>query len=295
MIDDPKANEESPKPTRAPRETLSPPSSATAIQTNPTRKATEDSQKPIRLKRKPILRLVQIIRKHRREFPKWTDIAIVVLTGGIVFLAYMQHRDMTESGKQTDKIIAAEDRFATAMENSVTQAQTTFLAANKQAIVTQRAWIAVNVETISLDGSIKGPVFKWAIGQPFDIRISVKNTGRTPALNVREASGTAPVDGKPGTVLFKPMPRFDDDKNYTLAGILTPDGGVSIMDLTYETPLTIGDRNDIISGKLRMFVYGRVLYDDVFGDHHFITFCKLLLNGGGYATCPYHNEIDSQE
>jgi len=62
--------------------------------------------------------------------PKWTDVAIVILTVGIVALAYMQWREMDSSGAQTDKIISADDRlaaanerFATAMENTVTQNQ----------------------------------------------------------------------------------------------------------------------------------------------------------------------------
>jgi hypothetical protein len=41
------------------------------------------------------------------EAPKWTDIAIVILTGGIVLLAYMQWREMHGAGKQTDDLIKA--------------------------------------------------------------------------------------------------------------------------------------------------------------------------------------------
>lgn len=39
--------------------------------------------------------------------PKWTDIAIVILTGGIVLLAYMQWREMHGAGKQSDDLIKA--------------------------------------------------------------------------------------------------------------------------------------------------------------------------------------------
>lgn len=65
------------------------------------------------------------------DSPKWTDVAIVVLTGGIVFLAFMQWREMNNSGTQTDKIIAADERlakanerFAKSMEDTVTNSQT---------------------------------------------------------------------------------------------------------------------------------------------------------------------------
>jgi hypothetical protein len=67
------------------------------------------------------------------EPAKWTDKAVVILTGGILIAAALQtyifHRqrtEMTEGGKQTDKIIGADqrladanERFAGAMEQTV--------------------------------------------------------------------------------------------------------------------------------------------------------------------------------
>lgn len=46
--------------------------------------------------------------------PKWTDVAIVILTGGIVFLAFMQWREMHGAGEQTEKIIVAANIQASA-------------------------------------------------------------------------------------------------------------------------------------------------------------------------------------
>src|SRR5579883_2259499 len=80
--------------------------------------------------------------RPKGEPAKWTDKAIVVLTAGIVFLAFMQLLEMHEGGKQTDRIIAADERIAAAMEGAVGQAKTSFEAANKQAILSQRAWVS---------------------------------------------------------------------------------------------------------------------------------------------------------
>jgi hypothetical protein len=83
----------------------------------------------------------RIADKPNGDRAKWTDKAIVVLTAGIVFLAFMQWLEMHEGGKQTDRIIAADERMAGAMEGAVDQAKISFEAANKQAILSQRAWI----------------------------------------------------------------------------------------------------------------------------------------------------------
>jgi len=104
-----------------------------------------------------------MVRKHRREGPKWTDIAIVFLTIGIVFLAFMQHKDLVDAGIQTDRIICADERLAKAMEDSVSQAQKSFDAANKQASLTERA---------------------WAIARPRLPEPTIVNIGRTPAFEV---------------------------------------------------------------------------------------------------------------
>lgn len=99
-----------------------------------------------------------------KDRPKWTDVAIVLLTAGIVFLATMQWREMINAGVQTDKIIAADERLANAMEDSVTNAQAAFDAANKQAILGERAWLATKPRLQTGGGKIE-------VGQPLNIQV----------------------------------------------------------------------------------------------------------------------------
>jgi hypothetical protein len=284
MNDDLKAKNESTKPTSTPSETIPPLPPTSAIQTNPTGNTTEDTQKPRRQKYRPILRLVRIIKKHRREFPKWTDIAIVILTGGIVFLAYMQHRDLIDAGTQTDKIIAADERLATAMENSVAQAQSAFNAANKQAILSQRAWMQVR-------SGIESPSHVWTVGQPIDIRIKQRNTGRTPALNVRSV-GVITIQPGTGDGVFKAPDFSYKSEQYIRSGNITPDGEVFADEVK---PFTAEDESRIVSLKVRVYVHGVVEYDDVFGSHHWLNFCSYLLPGQAFAICKYHNEMDKND
>jgi hypothetical protein len=51
-----------------------------------------------------------------KDTAKWTDVAIVVLTFGIVFLALMQWRETHSGSQQTDRIVAADERLARANE-----------------------------------------------------------------------------------------------------------------------------------------------------------------------------------
>jgi hypothetical protein len=47
------------------------------------------------------------LRHPNRERPKWTDVSLVLLYAAIVILALMQWWEIRESGKQTDKLVAA--------------------------------------------------------------------------------------------------------------------------------------------------------------------------------------------
>ena len=219
-----------------------------------------------------------------REKAKWTDIAIVILTFGIVAWAGLQWWEMHDAGTQTNKIIAADERLATAMENSVTQAQGAFNAANKQAILSQRAWMQVKV-------GIESPSHVWTVGQPIDIRIKQKNTGRTPALNLKSVNIIAVQEAASGDV-FKAPAFFYKPDQYVRSGNLTPDGEVFS---DFVKPFTAEDESRIVSLKVRVYVHGIVEYDDVFGIHHWVKFCNYLFPGQAFAICEYHNEIDQNE
>jgi hypothetical protein len=205
----------------------------------------------------------------------------------IVFTVYAkrQWREMHDAGTQTDRIIAADERMAKAMEDSVKQGQRAFDAANKQAILGERAWLGTKPLLQTGRGRIE-------IGQPLNVRIITKNTGKTPAIHVGAYTARdAVTKNKAG--IFEP-PSFEyKRKNFVIAGNVPPDG--EIYSDFFAEKLSQEDYDRIMTEKVRVYVHGRVEYTDVFGVAHWANFCNFLLSGGGFAICPYHNEIDQNE
>jgi hypothetical protein len=282
VVDDHKTGGETTKSHKETKGAVSP-APPLVIQSNPQTITIQNTQGSHPQNANRLLKVLRSLRKRRRDDPKWTDKAIVLLTAGIVLLAFMQWWEMHDSGTQTDKIIAADERIAKAMENSVTQAQSTFDAANKQAILSQRAWMQMKI-------GIESPSHMWTVGQPIDIRIKQNNTGRTPALNLKSVIARTNVESKNG--VFDPPPFSYKPEQYVSSGNLTPGGEIfsdSVSGFTAE------DEARVVSMKVRVYVHGRVEYDDVFGVHHWLTFCSFLLPGQACAICPYHNEIDHNQ
>jgi hypothetical protein len=219
-------------------------------------------------------------RKDLKDRPKWTDVAIVILTCGLVLVAYLQWKETVNGGEQTDRIIAADDRSATAMEDSVRQAQTALADSLIQAEVTQRAWLYVTVH----------PDAHFEVGKPLDIRITTTNNGRTPATNVRSAIKVERINIEQYPDFVLPPQTYPRNR-YKMVGTLEPDLGTYTDEGFIPSPLDVERIND---QKLRIYANGRVEYDDVFGEHHWIVFCKFLLSGGDFAICqePEHNQQD---
>jgi hypothetical protein len=224
--------------------------------------------------------------KPKGERAKWTDKAIVMLTAGIVFLAFMQWLEMHEGGKQTDRIIAADERMAVAMEGAVGQAKTSFEAANKQAILSQRAWVSFGIRIQNPNPKDNTPPEEpLKVGTVVDVRTTIKNTGRTPAINVKGILQRIAVNrAKGGTY---PYP--------TLTAALQPHENLNHDGELYGDmllPFTENDKRWIDSGKVRVYFYGRIEYDDVFGGHHWRNTCAYLLPTGAFAVCQDRNGID---
>jgi hypothetical protein len=218
---------------------------------------------------------------QKREKARVTDIAIVVLTGGIVALAFMQWLEMHNGGKQTDRIIVADERLAGAMETTVKQSSKAFEATTNQAILGERAWLTAVPE-------IHGNSF--AMNQPFDVRIVVKNLGKTPALRVRGITNFS-FATKDSSGKFK-LPIFDKGKEVVFVN-LPPDGQMH-YDHFFPT-VTREGYEGTMSGKIRVYFYGRIDYDDVFGTAHWLTFCNFYVSGGEFVVCTQHNDIDKNE
>lgn len=129
------------------------------------------------------------------------------------------------------------------------------------------------------------PIDPLKPGTVIDIRTTIKNTGRTPAINVRGILQKMGVErAKDNTY---PQPAFTAAlQPYEN---LNPDGEL-YGDM--QLPFTQADKERIDSGKVRVYFTGRIEYDDVFGGHHWRNTCALLLPTGAFAVCQGGNDID---
>jgi hypothetical protein len=193
------------------------------------------------------------------EKPKWTDVAIVILTVGIVYFAFVQSRDTKDASKQTDRIIRADERLAKAMENSVAEAKATLDASVEISRDDQRAWVgATAIQIITLEP-----------GKKILIRVPYVNSGRSAALNVRVrptvSMSISPINVtevaahlhqpfQPGIILF---PNFPVAK----IGFVSPQ------------PVSEPDLAAIRAGRLLMYIYGEIRYTDIFNRPHDTRFC----------------------
>jgi hypothetical protein len=228
-----------------------------------------------------------------KDRPKWTDVAIVILTGGIVFLAFMQWREMSEAGTQTGKIIeaderlaAANERFATAMENSVKEAEKSLKAVIDQSQLDQRAWVG------PFQGVSPGP----PIGGHLNLMgMTVSNFGKTPALDFTSQiyQGTVEVENDvfPQNEKFK-FPYTPLEPYKTRSKFVIQPG----MPLTMKIPpkLTENEIRQIQNRTLLLYLYGWIEYRDaIVGKVHHTHFCIFydfdFLNVHG---CPVHNSAD---
>jgi hypothetical protein len=223
-----------------------------------------------------------------------TNVAMAIATIVIAIATVLTWREVHNGSIQTDKIVtasqniqlalnAANQQNRTALDSTLHQSKLALDASNKQAVLSQRAWLSVLVNTVTPASGM------FAAGQPLDIRISQKNTGRTPALNLKGVTErtTVPVN-KDGNTFNPPDFSYKGTPSVS-AGNLPPDG---VVFGDFQAPFTSDDFDRVINLKVRIYLHGRIEYDDVFGVHHWLTFCSFLLPGGAYAVCAYHNEID---
>ena len=219
-------------------------------------------------------------KRREREKARFTDMVIMAATVVIAISSILQLLEMRNSGEQTDKIIAADKRIAGAMEGAVAQANNSFSATVEQFHLDQRAWVSVGaVHTINQYGmTLPAP----EVGQPFMVRATFVNTGRTPAVDMRWACKVEQTTGE--------EPRFTSYE-YSPAGIIPPNG-TRFCDKVISSNFSSEEKTEIASGKKWFYLHGQVNYDDIFARPHWMRYCFFLTSGGAYGICQHHNDID---
>ncbi|PYT48176.1 MAG: hypothetical protein DMG44_15855 [Acidobacteria bacterium] len=221
--------------------------------------------------------------KRKADEANLADYLIVLLTAVIALWAGMTWWEMHDAGKQTDKIIAADERLATAMENSVAQAKTALDASIEASRTDQRAWVA-------LKGIHPEPL---EAGKQVIAKVYLVNSGKTPANKFGGYSVLVPASTE-RLSQFPVPPAYA----YTASiGTLWPgvdstaDGSVTVKG--FNLSLTPSGLEQINRRKQFLFVYGEYTYFDIFDRKHTTQFCaRYSATSKTFEMCPNHNYAD---
>ncbi len=110
-------------------------------------------------------------------FDKPTDTLLVSFNGLLVLFTYFLYSATSGLFKETAELRRIADEQKVDLSRSIT-------AAEKSAEVAERALIAAHRPWVKADIQVGGPIFYNVNGANFTLGFSLKNIGRSPALNV---------------------------------------------------------------------------------------------------------------
>jgi hypothetical protein len=198
-------------------------------------------------------------------------------------------------GDQTERLVitglgqmAVASRTATAAQQQAGAAQDSADAIERQTKVTERSWLGPTDIAYSKPPQSNDPIIVVA---------HFKNTGKTPAKAVILADVMEALsrDQKPD---------FGKEVSFPTPSVLFP-GGEFFM--TFDTsgatsngqasvPHVSGpDIEALRADFLRLYVHGRIKYEDIFGCKHWTTFCYRSYAGPGFIACEQHNDTDRNQ
>ena len=220
--------------------------------------------------------------RHERG-KKWREIAtllfIVLTTGGVFLQAAILHN--------TDKAIHVS---AEAAKDAAKAAKDAVDGAQRASQLDQRAWVGVDY----IDPVPRLP----EIGKPFAVNVRIKNNGKTPARKIVTVGRLDPV-------LKGNLPNFSyDGLARRQAGNLPPAGGITIpinplLNAETKQPYLFTQEflDELIAGKFSLYAHGRIGYEDIFGQPHWVEYCAILPVPliGAFAFCDDHNDTDDYQ
>jgi len=176
-------------------------------------------------------------------------------------------RSMDWAQKTTQQGVEAGERESSrALQATITQLH-----------LDQRAWLGVdNIEGIPTKGQL------------FTFKVAIKNTGKTPAKNV---GGWKHCEIHPKIPNVQAACRKGLNEGLSSNAILNP-GGVllAVFNPSKGQPLQ-QDFSEIVGSDRLFYVYGCVIYDDVFKNKHWLTYCSYWNEREqGYDPCEKYND-----
>jgi hypothetical protein len=166
--------------------------------------------------------------------------------------------------------------------------------AGQQVQETRKA-IALSDDSIKLDQrawmGVAYVVGKPEVGKPLIVKVVFKNTGKTPAKNVTIAATAEPIyqkKGRPDFAHEKSIPRIS-------RGLVAPQAEVfSILSDPKSGNINEAVLKAIKAAEVRICIHGVLDYDDIFTQHHWVTFCYCLgTNAENYDAYEEYNNTDN--
>jgi hypothetical protein len=200
--------------------------------------------------------------------------AIAALNFGMLIAIWLQRNimagqltEMQDARNQTDDLIKqATNQTKIAIESH-------FLS-ESMVKLEYRAWVQIkeNKSTVNQNNHL------------LDADVTIENTGRTPAKKVHIRLYREEVESGES-----PSYSYDDGQTMTAQTVIPP---------KYPLRLDFGenfrvDLDQVDRKNRNLFIHGMVTYDDVFGQHHWTTFCFIFEpDAQTFRAYEEHNETD---
>jgi hypothetical protein len=131
------------------------------------------------------------------------------------------------------------------------------------------------------------------VGQPLKINLELRNSGKTPALDVQASTYTAQ-----GTPNIEVHPNFSNETSgddIDSKGVIQPNGTLFIP-INYPIEITQPLINKVKTGIFTIYIISKITYLDVFQRPHYTTYCvEMNRTMDSFNSCRNYNDTDHEK
>jgi hypothetical protein len=139
-----------------------------------------------------------------------------------------------------------------------------------------RAWVG----TESVDAA------PFEAGKFFKASVSYRNSGKTPATNVRAVLDFILTATKPPALIVGPN-QSDVEES---VGVLHPNESGAVV-VSAKSATEAGHVAALKAGLMDVYVFGTLTYTDIYDQPHWSRFCFYKPEITGWGVCGFHNAV----